>query len=114
MVSSILFVVLENAGTEVLICPRNPSYALPLSIHDQLDEHLSNTTNGQSLILNVTTYTFAFNLISRWGRLHYSHLQEEAMKENEAIHSSIQYFFFTQTLSTEYLLCTWHHARMQK
>lgn len=70
MVSSILFVVLENSGTEVIVSPLKPSHELPFPIHLQLDsdlssKHLLNTTSAQSTTLSGTLRTFLFNAISR-------------------------------------------------
>lgn len=70
MISNILSVVLENSGTEVIIRPRNYHWSQKIlvsilfSIHIQMQKNLLNTANGQSLILNATTYIFAFNPIS--------------------------------------------------
>lgn len=41
MIPSILFVVLENSGTKVIISPPVPSYEFPFSFHIQLDSGLS-------------------------------------------------------------------------
>lgn len=109
MVSSILFVVLENSGTEVIVSPLKPSHELPFSIHLQLDsdlssKHLLNTTNAQSTTLSGTLRTFLFNAISRWDRLHYSHLPERQWRKKIFIHPFLYWFsnLFTQPI---FIIC---------
>lgn len=59
MISSILFVVLENSGTKVITGSPIPTYEFPFSFHIQLDsslskKYLSNITNAHSTMLSAT------------------------------------------------------------